>query len=357
MHKRIAFAVAALALLGSAAHAQTNDTDDTSLDELLREVERALPPILDGDNSDLAENLLGVPLPEPKFDLNKARLPLFGRRIVRLAPDCQRTGTPVGGPDQGDCRASSGEEQGTGEFIALDFSKTPGVGNIKYVVRPPNPDKLPVIKMTDADAYQKAKTFLAETLGLPPEELVDPPTGALPVSTLVIGFDKGSGMEPLPIMKTVRFGRAMKLPTPIPVPPPGGQPGAVPQRLDYVAGPGTATVHMTDSGPMGATVQGWQTLRKPQKLDPRNAKTRNELATEIAGDLFRTGGGRTAIIAVLIGLSSDFQGSFGELLPAVKVFVSPVARDLEEDDQNIQGTTAGFVAEYALIDPVGERAE
>ena len=41
MHKRIAFAVAALALLGPVAHAQTNDTDDTSLDELLRKVEKA----------------------------------------------------------------------------------------------------------------------------------------------------------------------------------------------------------------------------------------------------------------------------------------------------------------------------
>ena len=60
---------------------------------------------------------------------------------------------------------------------------------------------------------------------------------------------------------------------------------------------------------------------------------------------------------MLIGLSSDFHGSFGELLPAVKVFVSPVGRDPEEGAQSIQGTTAGYVAEFALIDPVGERAE
>ena len=102
-----------LSALASPAHAQRVD-DEPNLDTLLSMVGGAMPPVIGNDNTELVGNLLGVDVGIPisrSFDFAKAKSAVFGRTAPNLQPDCGRTATPSGDPDQGECTAFVGDEK------------------------------------------------------------------------------------------------------------------------------------------------------------------------------------------------------------------------------------------------------
>ncbi|MCW5624129.1 MAG: hypothetical protein KIT73_05350 [Burkholderiales bacterium] len=352
--KTAAAAVAATLLIGlsAGASAQTNSAPP-SKDELARLLTEVLPPVIGGDNSELVNILLkaklGVPLSK-SFDLARATQGVFGRTVPVFAPDCQRSGTPQGEPDAGDCVASRGDEGGAGAYTRLAFSKNLGVGNIRVLKRPAvqeqTPEDLKPVKLSDADAVLRARTFLAQTLGLPQEEMPVAPAGAknpLPVRSLHIAFTADSKLPPVAIQKSVLIRRGFQIS--------GLKDPASGQDVPWIPGPGRAIVNLDDSGVMGAAVMDWQELRFDPNLDPRLAKSRSELIAEIAEDLFNENDGRVVALSTMLVLSSDWRGSYGLLLPAVQVFVAPVRGDLSNEQvRALAGqATAGFVREYALV--------
>lgn len=194
--------------------------------------------------------------------------------------------------------------------------------------------------MSSAQAYEKATSFLGSAFGLPLNEL--PPTNAdrLPVKDLTIGFDDKTGVPPVVIQKVVMLRRGLKLPTPFVDP-------ETKRTLTHVPAPGMARVALDANGNVvNAVVSNWLELRRDAAhIDPKNAKSRDELVQEIARDLANDGGGAVGIIAILIGLSAENRGDYGYLLPAVQVFVNPGGRDTEPPGP----TTGGIVREYSLV--------
>ncbi len=126
------------------------------------------------------------------------------------------------------------------------------------------------------------------------------------------------------------------------------------QNLTHVPLPGKAIVAVDDTGVAGAIVDGWQELRVDPKMSADQAKSGDDLIDEIAEDLFNDGIRSVNRLNFHVAIASDWRGSFGLLLPAVQVDVSPVAHDLSEDQQKqLQGqATAGIVKEYSLVDRV-----
>jgi hypothetical protein len=350
-------AVAAVCLsLPAPAFAQ----DDKS--RLREQVLASLPEPLK-DPSRLVGNLLGIDLAQTQlnFDIGKAVPALFPGQSPFFAADCRRRATPIGDADQGDCIASVGSENGAGAYSRLSFSKNPGVGNIKFLKRgaaPASPETtLPPpagVGMSDAQALADARTFLSNVLGVPLSEIPEPPAGAgSPVRNLAIGFDSRENAKGIVIQKVVTLQRGFKLPEAIPFQTPQG----TPVQLTHVMAPGKAMVALNDGGVVGAGVRNWQLLRKDPKITADRAKTMDQLVDEITDDLFNEGGtGAVGELKFAIVLSSEWRGTFGLLLPAVQVFMSPVPvrpdRDLTEEEQKALAlkSTAGYVGQYSLVD-------
>jgi hypothetical protein len=352
---------ALLAASSAATYAQANGGtigEVQNLDQILKSVDGALPPIIGNSNTELARHLLAPPLAPPlsqTFSLKTAVAAIFKRSTPAFAPNCSRAGTAVNEPDQGDCDASIGTPEGGGVFTQLSFSKNLGVGNIRFVSRPafnPNfvPGDLKPIAISDGLALDQAVSFLSGNFGLSKNEFPLPPAGvpnASPfVSNLAVGGadDKGNQIAPVVIQKVVQIPRGFLLNLRDP---------ASGQVVPFVPAPGVAKVLIDTSGIVGALVENWQELRVDPTLNPANAKTRSQLMSEIAQDLQADGGARIANVSAHIVYSSDWRGSFGYLVPAVQVYVAPATGELNVDQlgliekQNIG--TAGIVREYALI--------
>jgi len=348
------------------AGAQVNNPPALTRDQIARLVDAALPAIIKPDNNvelvtQLFSATLGTPLSKSFNPAKAASDPaIFGRLPPTYAPDCQRFDTPTGNAAQGDCSASRGDPSGKDPYTLLAFSKNMGVGNIKFIKRAQevnlDPMTLKGVTLPDQDAYNAALKFLGGTFGLPMNEIPVPPastpTNALqvknpiPVSTLTIGFSPNANRDPVGIQKVVTIQRGLF----VGIKDPAGGPG-----LPYVPAPGRATVLLNDNGVQAALVSDWQELRVPPDAQSfaSNAKSRGQLVEEMTDDLFTEAPESIAIIAVLIGLSSDWRGTFGYLVPAVQVFVAPLSGDLTPDELQKQleskgPSTAGFVRQYAL---------
>ena len=346
------FGTVAFALMSASPAFGQSQNVPPSRGEISRIVREMMPPVLKTDLPALVDNLLNVELGKPlneSFDPERAAAQVFGRLPRSPAPDCLRRGTPVGEADQADCVVSNGQEGGAGAYTRLSYSKNIGAGNIKFLRRGPvqdlDPSKLASVKTSDAQVDAGAREFLVSSFGLPPNELPVLPAGVRPpVRQLTIGFDKGSGIAPVVVQKTVHLRRSLKLPKPISIPGTNAQ-------LTHITGPGSAMVALDDTGVVGAAVADWHALRRDPNISARNAKTTEDLIEEIADDIFEEGGGPIASMRFQIVVASDWRGSHGLLLPAVQVYVAPVARDPTEDQQRQMagGTTAGMVREYALV--------
>ncbi|MEO8037806.1 MAG: hypothetical protein ABI794_03500 [Betaproteobacteria bacterium] len=340
------------------AFAQTQPDQFPSPRELRAFLAEHMPKFLSDDatRTRLVAEMLKVPIAPPlstTFDPNKAIKQLFGDGSVTQSTDCRKVNTPAGERDPGDCTASVGDENGAGAFARLSYSKTRGFGNIKFVKRPPVPTALPdplklsPPKLTDAEAYDAARKFLGDTLGLPLAELPTGPAGRrLPVRNLDVQGGGEQATAPITIQKVVFLQRGFPLSSPIAE----GQ-----GTLTHVPGPGKAMVMYDADGLAGAAVQGWVDLRLDPTLGPEDTKSSTALLDEISEDLFNEGVRAAADIKFGILISIDQRNQFALLLPAVQVAVMPTGDrpggKIDEKTQNALAgkATAGVIREYALV--------
>jgi hypothetical protein len=326
-----------------------------SRDKLERLIDKSLPPIIGQNNSDLVAKLLKATIGKPMsqtFDRDKAVRELFGGEVPRFAPNCQNHNTPVGEPDQGECVAELGDAIGTGDYSRLAHSKNLGLGDITFlkrsVVQERRPKDLTPVKISDKEAFERAQSSLHSAFGLDLAEIPKPPPDAkvLPVSSLTSGFgskDQADRIPPLAVQKVVRLQRGLAVEG-------IGDPQSG-RMLPYIPAPGVATVTLDDSGVAAIIVENWQELRLDPLMDARKAKTRAELIHEIAEDLASEEIHDLERLSFLLVVSSDWRGTYGYLVPALRLFVSPVPRDLTQEQQRaLKGkSTAGFVREYPLV--------
>lgn len=330
----------------------------TSRDEVLSLIDRGLPEPLRGDIPSLVSKMMnariGTPLSktfEPKITIQK----LLGRS-ARLSPDCRQLFTEAGDPDTMPCTASAGSAEGTGPYRQLDFSKHMALGSLSFTNRPADrvisiADLTPV-KMTDAQAYEAAQSWLASNFGLTPDEIPLPPADAknpLPVRTIAMATQETGGkMETVEVEKLVLIQRGLFTGL-------GG-------NFDWIPAPGAAMVSMDDRGVNQAAIRQWQQLAPHPDVLPANAKSLFELSNEIADDL--SGLMKGPINSIQLNLvfsaspSTDDKNLVGLLLPAVQAYVTSVPADLDEAQQeglgDIQVSTAGVVREFSLVHFPGE---
>lgn len=352
-----ALALTATALATSSAWAQTHEPKPISLAELARLVGEALPPIIGDNNTDLVKKLsaakLGAPLSK-SFSLTKAQQAAFGRQRPNGAPDCSRLITSAGDLDVGSCVQTRGESGGTGAFAMLSFSKNLGVGNIKLLKRPAetelSPDKLKPVEISDAKAFETAVKFVSDSLGLPATEIPTPsPTaGRYPVRSLAMGYGDEKALGQVVIKKVVNLRRGLAI-DPITDPKSG-------RSIDRVLAPGHATVVLDDSGVQQVSVVDWRELVPNPKLDPAQAKTRDQLVKEISEDLFNEGIQEVSKLAILIGMRGGLPNPDDPdsptcpacvfMAPSVVVAISQVAKDTGP----VAGSSSsGVVKEYNLV--------
>ena len=328
-----------------------------SLEDMKAAVRENMPAFLN-EPSDVVGQLLDVTLSLPlskSFDQKKAINAVFGGGQVSLSKDCQRKTSPVGEADQGDCTASNGRDAGKGAYTHLTFSNNMGNGNIKFLRRPPvddnmTPDKLPTAKLSHDAALKQAMGFLSGPFGLPMKEIPTPPPagakGSLVRNLAVAGADaSGARIKPLVIQKVVTVQRGFHLARPYVDKTTG-------IALTHVRGPGKAMVAVDDTGVVGATVAGWQELRKDPKMTAEDAKSVKTLTEEIAEDLFNNGVRQFERMHFAIQVSADWRGTYGLLVPALQVTLTTFPNDLNEDEQAQLAfkSTAGMITEYSLLE-------
>ena len=327
-----------------------------SLEDMKAAVRENMPAFLK-EPGEVVGQLLNVPLGPPlskSFDQKKAIDTIFNGGATSISADCRRRATAAGEPDQGDCVISNGREAGKGAYMALNFSKNMGSGNIKFLKRSPvddnmTPDKLPTAKLSNDVALNQAMDFLKGAFGLSIEEVPTPPQGSkssLVRNLAVAGANPTGGpITPFIIQKVVTLQRGFALKNPY-VNPVNGQ------ALTHVPGPGKATVAMDDSGVVGATITGWQELRKDPAMSANNAKSASALIDEIAEDLFNNGVRQFDRMNFQIQVGADWRGTYGILLPMVQVALATAPNDLNEDQQALLAfkSTAGLIKEYSLVE-------
>ena len=354
---RITVAAAIAALWPLLATAQTDPTA-----RLREAIGASLTPLL-GDSSRTAVDKLMTVKPDGaisrNFNLDNVTKTLFGRNVPNFAPDCRTTSTVAKEADTGLCVVDLGDrESPTGAYTMLAFSKNIGAGDILFARRPsftPGSETLPpAVKLSDVDAYNRARSFL-EMLGVPKSEVPLAPAGVrnpLPVRSLVIGADeKPGGTGPrIPVQKVVSLPRAFVLPDGLKLP--SGQ------VLSHVIAPGGATIAMNDGSVQFARIEGWSDAQIDPKIDPRMAKTTSTLITEIADDLYGEGVRQVGSLSILIALRKAYPNPddpnpplcpvCGVLRPALRVIVaSSPAGPVDSSEKAF--VAPGLVREYDLV--------
>jgi hypothetical protein len=99
-------------------------------------------------------------------------------------------------------------------------------------------------------------------------------------------------------------------------------------------------------------VRDWLELRRHPGIDPANAKSRSALIAEMAADLEAINKIPIAKMSTQVVISSVPMGTSALLLPAVQLFAAPIIRDPTEEEQQAAWSTAAFVREYNLVDPI-----
>lgn len=327
-----------------------------SLEDMKAAVKENMPAFLN-EPRDVVGQLLEVSLSPPlsrSFDQKRAIKAIFGSRRVSLSKNCQSKTSPVGEANQDECIASIGLDTGKGAYTQLTFSNNMGNGNINFLRRSlvddnMTLDKLPTAKLSQDAALKQAMGFLSSAFGLPMKEIPLPPLGAkgsLVRNLAVAGGDaSGERIKSLVIQKVVTVQRGFQLARPYVDEITG-------RALTHVRGPGKAMVAVDDTGVVGATVEGWQELRKDPRVTAKNAKSVEMLTEEIAEDLFNNGVRQFERMHFAIQVSADWRGTYGLLVPVVQVTITMVPNDLNEDQQAKLAfkSTAGLIKEYSLLD-------
>lgn len=350
---------AVCAATGAAAQSRPVETPE----QLASVIRESMPAVLKDGGREVVGRMLKIQLPPPlrsSFRADVAIKTLFGDGSVIVSPDCRRVLTPTGDRDPGDCTATLGQEGGAGAFSRLAYSKNMGLGNIKFVKRDPVPTSFtppPSTKLSDKEAAAHGLEFLQKIVGIPAAELPGDLAWERQVRSLALNGGGDGKAEKVVLQKVLIVPRTFALPDGI------VDPANPNRRLDRVLAPGRAMVMLDDRGIAGAAVQDWNELRIDPNMSPDQAKSTNELINEIAEDLFSEGVRSIAQMRFQLIAGSDWRGTYGWLLPAVRVHISPVLRDPTEDEQQklyARQATAGLVREYALVrsaddPPAGDR--
>ena len=355
-------AVTACMLFSVVAQAEPTDIRETQTtrEELAKLVDAALPEVITQDNiglvsafADALQRQLEATTPLSKgFDPAAASVKIFGDATPKRSPDCTKLTTSNGDLARDECSMYVGIERGTGPFKQFKFSKNTGLGNIRFLQR--NADKafsltnIRPIDLADADAYAKAMDFLGGVFGLDSSEIPTAPKDAknpYPVKTINMGWNKDARTKPrsVSLEKLVQIRRGFQFDYPMAT------------RSFPIRGPigdGKATVVIDNTGIQQALVSDWQDAKLHPGLNPKAAKTRAQLISEIMDDLYTSSQGPYQLVkARFIGkLVQQTNSSTALLLPAVQISVSPVARDLTEEQQAQVISTAGFTEEYLLAE-------
>jgi len=375
------FALAAVSAVyvPAALAAETNPPRDMTLEELVAMVKTSLPPILTNPGpKEVVRRLLQAKMdPESlqkKFNPTKVATAVFGRG--RGTPDalCAQPLTAALDRDEGECTVTDGktsEDPKQGAFSMLAFSKNMALGNITILKRPDFSDitpDTPSVKLTDAEAYEKARKFAVDTIGLSPNELAPPPPGTAipPINILSLGFNiEGIGgttaapaKQQIDFMKVVLFPRALALPEPIVDP-------KSQLSLTHLLGPGQAVFFVNDlPGVQGARVENWASMPIDTQLSLDLVKPADDLAREIAEDLYARGGKRAATLQMSFALGPASNPNPDDPnsphCPACGAVLRPVLRvalytfDATEPPQGYVAAP-GLVEDYQLVQGAPER--
>jgi len=351
---------ALLAMSPLLVQAQTADPK-----ELLRAaIANSLRPMLGDSSATVVERVMTIK-PDGalsrNFDLGRVTSAVFGRQAANFAPDCRTTTTSAKEPDGGLCLVEAGSRDSeTGAYTMLAFSKNIGAGDVMFARRaafnPGSTTLPPSAKLSDADAYGQALKFL-DLLGVPRSEIPVPPKDAknpLPVRSLEAGAEdeKGSVAARVVVHKMVTLPRAFVVPGGLLRDPTTGV------ILSHVIAPGGATLAVTDAGVQFARLDGWSDAQMDPKLDPRRAKSTNELINEITDDLYGEGVRRVGSLSILISLRKAYPNPddpnpplcpiCGVLRPALQVMVSqPGVGRVDSSEKAF--VAAGLMREYDLV--------
>jgi len=325
-------------------------------DEILRLVDQALPSMIGKDNAALVEQLLSARLGSPlrkNLNIDQSTSRLFGRQKPDFDPDCATDTTPSGDPSPDPCTATTGEAEGQGAYTEFSWSKNLGYGEVKFLNRlADGSSKAPQpVKLTDKEAYAKAVDFLVTTMGVPKEEVpVLPARAPLPVSTLAVGATDEATREQMvvPIMKMVQIPRALIVNLKDP---------ASGRTLPYVSATGEAYVLMDDSGIRQSSVRRWMEMEASSRVNPKYAKTRDELVEEIADAILADNASPIRSLGVKFEIqaydpvrSAASGAVIATMLPAVQISYSVVPRDPSEEEQAKLGPdTAGQTLAFSLV--------
>jgi hypothetical protein len=343
-----------------------------NLELIARALDGALPPIIGDDNSKLVEALqapvLGTPISRA-FKLEVAAQGAFKRAgTPTYDPGCDSKTAQPGSADEGECAAWVGDPGGTGAYTRLAFSKNLGKGNIGFRSRGPvatvSLTSLVPLDLDDAKAFSMALAFVTQSFGLPAGEVPIPPKNATNLNPFVSGESIGFSARYNPVLyrKIVTVPRGIKLKTPIVVDARTGM------TLPFIPAPGFASIVIGQTGNVDtpidvidAQIQDWQDLRVNPNLDPKSAKSRKALMEEMTDDLMNEGGGTIGRISAQLVYGSDWRGTYGYLVPAVRIMVAPVAGPKTAEELTAlykSGTpTAGFIHDYPLVAPVEPPAD
>lgn len=356
----ITLALAALAAAGS-AQAQSDTKPPLTLDEIRALVRQSLPPVLFGSNTELIGLLLKAQVdtqaPFSKtFNPSKVSAAVFGRVQPTRDPQCAQPLTAAGDVDRGLCTALSGDPNGTGALTVFSYGKYLADGSVTILKRPAQkditPTSLPAVQLSDSAAYQAALKFAISTLGVSQLEVPKLSLDSkLPVTTLTLGYGvDGKQAGQINFMKVVHIQRAALLPTPL------RDPSGNQNALSYLLLPGEASFLINDSGIQGARVEHWVSAPIDPDVDPKLAKSADELINEIADDLFAQGGQHIFKLSFAFALSqSAYPNPDDPNSPHCPACLRPVLR-VALYTQDTVNTAAGDVAapgftqDYQLVD-------
>ncbi|MFS1526393.1 hypothetical protein ACL7TT_20300 [Microbulbifer sp. 2304DJ12-6] len=322
------------------AQAQDNPGNDKDLsrEDLEYIIERDMPKVLGENNVELLTQMLqpnrGNSLYET-FDGNKAVNYLFKGKDVVYGKECDKELYP-----QGQCDVVSGSSNGEEEYSKFSFNNNLSLADIRFSDRPAfGPAKK--VEISNQEAFYAAKKFLIDIFGISEEEIPTAPSNAsnpYPVKTVNMAYSDGAGSSGfLPVEKLVSFPRGLFVK--------GG--------LGWIPGPGRLKVTIDDQGINTASVSGWADLSGyGLNLDPRDAKSRRALVSELATRLQDEGinslNSTRGVLAIALPVGAKSP------IPVLRVYAAALERDLDEKSQGNNASSAGVVLDIPLLVSIDE---
>ena len=129
------------------------------------------------------------------------------------------------------------------------------------------------------------------------------------------------------------------------------------RTLPYVTATGEAYVLMDDTGIRQSSVRRWMEMEASSRVNPKSAKTRDELVDEITDAIFADNASPIRSLGVKFEIqaydpvrSAASGAVVASMLPSVQISYSVVPRDPSEEEQAKLGPdTAGQTLAFSLV--------